>query len=94
MILASSCRRRIMRILISERKINVMKLVQKTNSTYNQINSNLKILKKQQIIFDDHVGYRRIITLNSENPGITDLSNILKILSKKEYKRTKNTKRF
>ena len=61
-----------------------MELVQQTNSTYNQVNSNLKILEKEQIIMDDHVGYKRVISLNTTNPRIFRASQVLKLLSKSE----------
>lgn len=61
-----------------------MELVRKTNSTYNQVNSNLKILEKEQIIFDNHLGHRRVIRIDKQNPRISQLSQLLKLLSKSE----------
>jgi len=57
-----------------------MKLVQKVNSTYNQVNSNLQILQKEEIIFDEHFGRMRVIRLNKENPKTLLLLQALKIL--------------
>jgi predicted transcriptional regulator len=83
-LLASSCRRRILRVLSSSGRTNVMKLVQKVNSTYNQVNSNLQILQKEEIIFDEHFGRMRVIRLNRENPRTARLLQALKILEAPE----------
>ena len=86
--LASSCRRRILRFLSHSRQANVMQLVRKVNSTYNQVNSNLQILQKEGIIFDRHIGHMRIISLNKENPRTMLLLQALKILEAPEtYKK-------
>jgi hypothetical protein len=57
-----------------------MELVRKVNSTYNQVNSNLQILEKEGIVFDEHFGRMRVIRLNRENPRTTRLLQALKIL--------------
>jgi predicted transcriptional regulator len=79
-LLASSCRRRILRFLSHSRQANVMQLVRKVNSIYNQVNSNLQILQREGIIFDRHFGRMRIISLNMENPRTVLLLQALKIL--------------
>ena len=58
----------------------VMALVREVNSTYNQVNSNLQILQKEGIIFDQRFGRTRVIKLNKENPKTTLLLQALKIL--------------
>jgi methylphosphotriester-DNA--protein-cysteine methyltransferase len=57
-----------------------MALVRKVNSTYNQVNSNLQILQKEEIIFDEHFGRMRVIRLNKKNPRTARLLQALKIL--------------
>ena len=57
-----------------------MALVRKVNSTYNQVNSNLQILQKEEIIFDEHFGRLRVIRLNRENPRTLLLLQALKML--------------
>ncbi len=79
--MASSCRRRIMQVLLSIGQTNVMDLVRRVNSTYNQVNSNLQILHKEEIIFDEHLGRMRMIKLNKENPKTLRLLQALKILN-------------
>jgi len=83
---SSSCRRRILRALSSSGRANIMKLVRKVNSTYNQVNSNLQILQKEGIIFDEHFGRMRVIRLNRENPRTALLLRALKILEAAESK--------
>jgi len=84
MLLASSCRRRILRVLSSSGRTNVMELTRKVNSTYNQVNSNLHILQKEGIIFDEHFGRMRVIRLNRENQRTTLLLQALRILETPE----------
>jgi predicted transcriptional regulator len=80
--LASSlCRRRILRVLSSKGQTNVMDLVRKVNSTYNQVNSNLQILHEEGIVFDERFGRMRVIRLNMENPRTARLLQALKTLS-------------
>ena len=79
-VLASSCRRRILKVLWRIGRANVMELVRKVNSTYSQVNPNLKILREEGIIFDEHFGRMRIIRLNKENPKTALLLEALRIL--------------
>jgi predicted transcriptional regulator len=79
-ILASSCRRRILKVLGRIGRANVMELVRKVNSTYSQVNPNLQILEKEGIIIDEHFGRMQIIRLNKENLKTALLLQALKIL--------------
>jgi predicted transcriptional regulator len=83
-LLASSCRRKILRVLLCGKRTNVMKLVRQVNSTYNQVNSNLQTLQKEGIVFDEHFGRIRLIRLNRENPRTARLLQALKILETPE----------
>lgn len=58
-----------------------MQLILKVNGKYPQINSELQILKKENIISDQRVGRMRIIRLNKENPKTMLLLQALKILN-------------
>jgi len=84
-LIASSCRRKILRVLSSSKRTKVMELVRKVNSTYNQVNSNLQ---KEGIIFDEHFGRMRVIKLNKENPRTARLLQALKILETPEERQT------
>lgn len=86
-LVSSSCRRRILRVLSSSGRANVMELVRKVNSTYNQVNSNLQILQKEGIIFDQHFGRMRVIRLNKKNPRTARLLQALKILETPDARR-------
>jgi predicted transcriptional regulator len=85
-LVASSCRRRILRVLSTSGRVNVMTLVTKVNSTYNQVNANLHILQETGIIFDEHFGRARVIRLNKDNPRTILLLQALKILETPEEK--------
>jgi hypothetical protein len=61
-----------------------MELVRKVNSTYNQVNANLLVLAKEDIVQEKHYGRVRLIKLNRENPKTELLLQALKILN--EYK--------
>ncbi|MCW4047905.1 MAG: winged helix-turn-helix domain-containing protein [Candidatus Bathyarchaeota archaeon] len=80
MILASSCRRKILKVLSEIGRANVMELVRRVNSTYSQVNPNLQILREEGIIFDERFGRMRTIRLNRENPKTARLLQALKIL--------------
>jgi predicted transcriptional regulator len=79
-VLASACRRRILKVLSRAGRVNVMALVRKVNSTYSQVNPNLRILAEEGIIVDEHFGRMRVIRLNKENPKTDVLLRALKIL--------------
>ena len=49
-ILASSNRRKLFRILRKTKQTNIMDLVRNAKSTYNQVQSDLRILEKEGII--------------------------------------------
>jgi predicted transcriptional regulator len=57
-----------------------MSLVRKINSTYNQVDRNLRILEKEGIITIQHRGRLRMIKLNHENLKTKTLIKALKIL--------------
>ena len=79
-ILASSCRRRILRILSKHGRVNIMDLIRKVNSNYNQVNSNLLLLHNEGIIIDKSFTRRREIRLNNESLKTKRLLQVLKIL--------------
>lgn len=81
-ILASSVRQRILIELSKVESINIMGLVRATNSTYTELNRNIKILDKEEIVTDQHIGRLRMINLIRENQRTILLLKALKILSK------------
>jgi DNA-binding transcriptional ArsR family regulator len=80
-VLASSCRRRILKALWKLGRANVMELVRKVNSTYSQVNPNLQILANEGIIVDERYGRVRIIRLNKENTKTLLLLQALRTLN-------------
>jgi hypothetical protein len=66
-----------------------MALVTKVNSTYNQINENLRILEEAGMIRDEHHGRARLIRLQNENPRTVALLQALKILESMNRKSTR-----
>jgi predicted transcriptional regulator len=79
-ILASACRRRIIQILYKQGSMNIMSLVRKVNSTYNQVNANLQIIEKENITIEQRFGRIRMIKLNRENPKSILLLQTLEML--------------
>ena len=79
-ILRSSCHRKILKVLSKEKELPIMKLVQITNSSYNEVNRNLRILEEQEIILEHYLGHKRIIALNLENEKTSRLLAILKFI--------------
>ncbi len=66
-----------------------MKLVSKVNTTYNELNRNLKLLEKEGIITEEYQvkvrqGKVRIIRLNRDNPKTKLLVDALKNLDNEE----------
>lgn len=57
-----------------------MKLVQITNSCYNEINHNLRLLIMLDIVVQQRLGHKHIIKLNLENEKTLRLIQILEIL--------------
>lgn len=56
-----------------------MKLVRIVNSTYNEVDRNLRILELEGIVTQRHVGRKRIIGLNLKNERTLVLLKLLKI---------------
>ena len=79
-LLTSACRQKLLKELSNVKQIHIMGLVRNINSTYIEVNRNLKILEKEGIITDQRVGRCRMIRLNRDNPKTTLLLKALKIL--------------
>jgi DNA-binding transcriptional ArsR family regulator len=79
-----------MATLASVGQTHMMDLVRKVNSTYTQVDRNLKILQKEGIIEIKYYGRMRMIKLNRENPK-TEV--ILKVLRMLKYRELHNVRR-
>jgi len=91
-ILASACRRKILKALSEKKGITIMKLVRTVNSTYNEVDRNLRILEREGIVAQRYVGRRRIVRLNFKNEKTLVSLKILKILERsvdlKQFRRS------
>jgi DNA-binding transcriptional ArsR family regulator len=79
-LVASSCRQKIMATLASVGQTHMMDLVRKVNSTYTQVDRNLKILQKENIVEIRYYGRLRMIKLNRENPKTEVIIKALRML--------------
>ena len=64
-----------------------MRLAVGINGKYPQVNSELQVLQKGEIVTDKHIGRMRIISLNKENPKTSVLLQALKLLHSTDNKR-------
>ncbi len=80
--LRSKVRRKIMRYLWKVGCTNIMNLVRKVNSTYNQVIPHLIAFEKEGIVSEQRFGRVRMITLERENQKTKLLLEALKILDK------------
>jgi predicted transcriptional regulator len=72
-----------MLLALSKNKMtHVTNLVRIINSTYNQVNRNLQILEKEDIIKTKRYGHIKTIQLNEENPKTQALLKALYTLNK------------
>jgi DNA-binding transcriptional ArsR family regulator len=79
-ILASVCRRKILKALSAKKEITIMKLVRMVNSTYNEVDRNLRILEREGLVTQRYAGRKRIVRLNFKNEKTLVSLKILKIL--------------
>ena len=78
----SKVKRKVIRVLWKIGSTNVMDLVRRTNSTYNQIIPHLVALEKEGVISEQRYGRMRMIKLERENQKTRLLLQALKILDK------------
>lgn len=85
-ILSCACRRKIIEFLSENGSTNIMQLILKINGKYSQVNAELQILQKEDLIIEKRVGRMRIIRLNKENPNTDLLLQALKLLHSNDKK--------
>lgn len=86
-LLTSSCRQKILKELSRVKTIHIMGLVRNINSTYIEVNRNIKILEKEGIVTEQRVGRMRLLKLNHENPKTKILLQALKLLNAQNKKK-------
>jgi hypothetical protein len=89
-LLTSGCRQKILKTLSKVKSINIMGLVTKINSTYIEVNRNIKILEQEGVLSEQRYGRVRMIILNTENPKTQLLLSALKILGSQTKPTTNN----
>jgi len=83
-LIASSCRQKIIEALSEVRQTYVTDLVRRVNSTYTQVNRNLQILERENIVKSQFYGRVKMITLNRENPKTETILKALRMLRHQE----------
>jgi len=81
-IIASSCRQKILLALSKTKTTHVTNLVRIINSTYNQVDRNLRILANEGIIKNRCYRHVRMIELVTENPKTQAILKALYSLSR------------
>ena len=79
-ILASTCRIKIIKILARTTEANIMDLVRKTNSTWSEVDRNIRILESYEVVECRYNKNRRIIRLNRKNGTVDAILKALRIL--------------
>ena len=59
-----------------------MKLVHAVNSTYNEVDRNLRILEDEGLVAQRYVGQRRYVSLNLKNEKTLAVFKILNLMEK------------
>jgi hypothetical protein len=85
-ILSSACRRKIIKYLADNGVTNIMRLILGIRGKYPQTNAELKILQKEGIVSDRHIGRTREIRLSRENANTGLILEALKILHSRDDK--------
>jgi DNA-binding transcriptional ArsR family regulator len=79
-IIASSCRQKILLALLKTKRTHITNLVRMINSTYNEVNRNLEILEKEEIIDIRFYGRMRMVELRVNNPRTQIILQALRLL--------------
>jgi hypothetical protein len=83
LIMASSYRQNILRVLYHKQKIGLTTLVEETNSTYNEVTRNIHILEVEGIVKLVRYNRRCNVVLNDENFRTKVLIEALRLLDSK-----------
>ena len=79
--LKSLCRQQILRVLAANREMRVMKLVEATKFSYNEVNRNLSILNSECLVSQHYRGRGRVVSLNFENEELPVLLKAIRFLN-------------
>jgi len=79
-IFASTCRTKIIKILSGTKETHIMDLVRKTNSTWSEVDRNIKILEKLEVVESRYCQNRRLVKLRRNNGKVEAVLKALRIL--------------
>lgn len=82
---ASTCRVRILKALSRKGETNIMDLVHQTNSTWLEIDRNIRLLKKMEIVDTRFCQNRRLIKLNKKEDRVEVVLKALRMLEKANF---------
>ena len=79
-IFASKCRTKIVKILSEKKETHIMDLVRKTNSTWSEVDRNIRILEGLGVVESRYHQNRRVVQLIRKNGKVEALLRALTIL--------------
>lgn len=79
-IFASTCRTKMLKLLAKKRETNIMDIVRKTNSTWSEVDRNIKFLESLGIVESRLWQNRRLIKLKEKSGKVEAILKALKIL--------------
>jgi DNA-binding transcriptional ArsR family regulator len=82
-VFASTCRIKILKTLAEVKETHIMDLVRKTNSTWSEVDRNIKILEGLKLVESRYCQNRRLIKLNRSGGTAVVILDILKRLEMK-----------
>ncbi|PVX24230.1 MAG: hypothetical protein CW716_10510 [Candidatus Bathyarchaeum sp.] len=79
-IFASTCRTKMLKLLVKKRETNIMDIVRKTNSTWSEVDRNIKFLEELGIVESRLLRNHRLIKLKERSGKVEAVLKALKIL--------------
>ena len=81
-IFGSTCRIKILKTLAGTEETHIMELVRKTNSTWSEVDRNIKILESLNLVESRYYQNRRLIKLKRTDDKVEDVLKALRILER------------
>lgn len=79
-VFASICRIKILKTLATEGETNIMSLVRKTNSTWTEVDRNIKFLENARIVESRFLQNQRLIKLKENSDKVETVFKALRML--------------
>lgn len=77
---SSTCRVKILKLLARNGETNIMNLVRKTNSTWSEVDRNIKFLEKMELVENRFLQKRRLIKLKEKDGTVEAILKALQLL--------------